>query len=115
MQNEYQAIFEKYFQFDDLEKHLTQHAQVLSISEDKYATCIIARIDYDSESDRLVGFVLPCSDQGLPLVDSVLATTFESIQRMFETNQCSKYAYVYMAQCLSTPYFLACLGIDNCF
>lgn len=72
---------------------------VVSISED--ATRIIARIDYDSVSDRLVGFVLPCNDQGLPKVDSFLATTFESIQKMFESSQCSKYAYVYMAQCLS--------------
>ena len=88
----------------------------MSISED--ATRIITRIDYDSESDRLVGFVLPCNDQGLPLVDSFLATTFESIQNMFETNQRSKYAYIYMAQCLSKrvpPFCLACLGTDNCF
>ena len=119
VQNEYQAISEGYFQFDGLEKYLTQHGishKVVSISED--ATRIIARIDYDSESNRLVGFVLPCSDQGLPLVDSFLATTFESIQRMFETNQRSKYAYIYMAQCLFKnvpPYFLACLGTDNCF
>ena len=37
---------------------------------------------------------------------------------MFETNKRSKYAYVYMAQCLSNnipPYCLACLGTDNCF
>jgi len=117
--NEYQTISEGYFQFDGLDKYLTQHGishKVVSISED--ATRIITRIDYDSESDRLVGFVLPCNDQGLPLVDSFLATTFESIQEMFEMNQRSKYAYVYMAQCLSNkipPYCLACLGTDNCF
>ena len=118
--NEYQTISEGYFQFDGLENYLTQHGmsshKVVSISED--ATRIIARIDYDSESDRLVGFVLPCNDQGLPLADSFLATTIESIEEMFENNKRSKYAYVYMAQCLSNnipPYFLACLGTDNCF
>ena len=117
--NEYQTIPEGYFQFDGLEKFLTQHGisnKVVSISED--ATRIINRIDYDSESDRLVGFVLPCDDQGLPLVDAFLATTFESIQEMFESNQRSKYAYVYVAQCLTKripPYCLACLGTDNCF
>ena len=91
VQNEYKTISEGYFQFDGLEKYLTQHRishKVVSISED--ATRIITRIDYDSELDRLVGFVLPCNDQGLPLVDSFLATTFESIQNMFETNQRSK-------------------------
>ena len=119
VQNEYKTISEGYFQFDGLEKYLTQHRishKVVSISED--ATRIITRIDYDSKSDRLVGFVLPCNDQGLPLVDSFVATTFESIQNMFETNQQSKYAYVYMAQCLSKrvpPFCLACLGTDNCF
>ena len=42
----------------EIEIYLTQPGvshKVLSISED--ATDIIARIDYDSESDRLVGFV----------------------------------------------------------
>ena len=69
--NEYQTISEGYFQFDGLEKFLTQHCishKVISISEG--ATRIITRIDYDSESDRLVGFVLPCNDKGLPLVDA---------------------------------------------
>ena len=62
--NEYQTISEGYFQFDGLENYLTQHGasshKVVSISED--ATRIIARIDYDSESNRLVGFVLPCNN-----------------------------------------------------
>ena len=65
MHNEYQTISEGCFQFDGLEIYLTQSGvshKVLSISED--ATHIIARIDYDSESDRSVGFVLPCNDQG---------------------------------------------------
>ena len=119
VRNEYQTISEGYFQFDGLEKFLTQHCishKVISISKD--ATRIITRVDYDSESDRLVAFVLPCNDKGLPLVDAFLATTFESIQEMFETNQRSKYAYVYVAQCLNSkvpPYCLACLGTDNCF
>ena len=62
--HEYQTISEGYFQFDGLDKYLTQHgiSHKVSISED--ATRIITRIDYDSESDRLVGFVLLCNDQG---------------------------------------------------
>jgi len=38
---------------------------VVAIAED--ATHVIARADYDNESDRVVGFVLPCDDNGLPL------------------------------------------------
>ena len=54
--------------------HLTKHKApfIVAISED--ATRITARVEYDYETNRMVGFVLPCDDKGLPLANSFLAT-----------------------------------------
>ena len=79
---------------------------------------MITRVDYDNETNRLVGFVLPCDDEGLPLCDSFLAVSFEAIEESFKTADTAKYAFVYMAQALgkAVPGFcLACLGTNNEF
>ena len=115
---EYKALDEGCFRFDDLLQHIKEHdaPNVVSIGED--ATHVIARVDYDSKTDRCVGFVLPVDQDGLPKVDSFLAVSFEAIEKMFASAPIAKYAYVYMAQplCQSTPPFcLACMGSDNKF
>ena len=66
----------------------------------------------------MVGFVLPCDDEGLPLMDSFLATSFETIEEYFRSEQISKLAYVYVAQCVSAavpPFCLGCIGTNNSF
>ena len=55
--------------------------KVVAIAED--ATRVIARVDYDSETDRVVEFVLPCDNNGLPLCNSFIATSFSVIESMF--------------------------------
>ena len=89
---------------------------IVSISED--ASRVIGRVDYDTETDCCVGFVLPVDQHGLPLIDSFTATSFSAIESMFQKNAISKYAVVYVAQPLSSnapPFVLACLGTDNKF
>ena len=39
---------------------------MVAISED--ATRIISRVEYDCETNRMVGFILPCDDTGLLLL-----------------------------------------------
>ena len=66
----------------------------------------------------MVGFVLPCDNDGLPLTDTFLATTFQQMEQCFLNNDVAKYAFVYMAQPLgdNVPAFcLACLGTNNKF
>ena len=65
---EYHPLSEGQFQFDDLVGYLKKFDAplVIAISED--ATRVISRVEYDSETNRLVGFVLPCNSDGLPLV-----------------------------------------------
>ena len=57
------------------------------MSED--ATRITARVEYDKETDRMVGFILPFNEDGLPLPDSYLATSFEAIEYCFNSCQVS--------------------------
>ena len=116
---EYQPIHEGEFRFKELLTHLNAYEspKVISIGED--ATRVISRVEYDNETDKLVGFVLPCDNEGLPLTDSFIAVTFASIEESFRTAEVAKYAFVYMAQPLwyqNVPSFcLACMGTNNKF
>lgn len=94
LHSEYKTINEGEFQFDELATHLSQHKapNVVTVGED--ATHLISRVEWDAETNRCSGFVLPLNKEGLPEVDSFLALTFEGIERMFTDNQISKYAYV---------------------
>ena len=89
---------------------------VITIGED--ATRLVSRVEYDSETDKLVGFVLPIDNNDLPLSVSFMAVSFRHIEESFEVGKVAKHAFVYMAQSLivGVPAFcLACLGTDNKF
>jgi len=79
--SQYHRISEGQFQFDELATFLSKHnaPNVAAISED--ATRPLGRVDFDIETNRLVGFVLPCNNNGLPIVDSILALSFGDIQQ----------------------------------
>ena len=96
LHSEYKVISEGQLRIDELVTHLLQYKapNVVSIGED--ATRLISRVEWDPESNRCCGFVLPINEKGLPEVDSFLALTFEGMEEMFIDNQISKYAYVYM-------------------
>jgi hypothetical protein len=116
--NDYRPIHEGEFRFKELLEHLNafKSPKVVAIGED--ATRVISRIEYDSETNKLVGFVLPCNDQGLPKGDSFIAVSFASIEESFRVAEVAKYAFVYMAQplCEIVPAFcLAVMGTDNKF
>ena len=88
----------------------------VSVGED--ATRVISRIEYDSETDKLVGFVLPCDRDGLPICDSFIATSFETMKSYFDNASLAKYAFVYVVQPLTkgvSPFCLACIATDNKF
>lgn len=116
--SEYCKINKGEFRFDDLLKHIDMYKapKVISVGED--ATRVISKVQYDSDTNRMVGFVLPCDNNGLPLTDTFLATSFQQMEQCFLDNDVAKYAFVYMAQPLSNnvPAFcLACLGTNNKF
>ena len=116
--SEYCNITEGEFRFDDLLKHIAQYKvpKVISVGED--ITCLISKVQYDSKTNRMVGFVLPCDNNGLPLTDTFLASSFQQMEQYFLDNDVAKYALVYMEQPLgdNVPAFcLACLGTNNKF
>ena len=115
---EYKIIKEGSFRFDELQQHLQTYncPPYVTIGED--ATRLVAMVDYDKNTDCLVGFVLPVDDNGLPIQSSYLATSFSAIETYFKTATIAKHAFLYMAQPLkpSTPAFiLVCLCTDNKF
>ena len=66
--------------------HLEKHNAPLCVSIGEDGTRLISTIDYDGETDRCVGFVLPSdSETGLPSVDTYKADFFEAIRSMFVT------------------------------
>ena len=67
---DYRFMHEDGFRFDQLLVHLKalNCPKVVSVTED--ATRAIKKVQYDVETDRLVGFVLSCDEKGLLLTDS---------------------------------------------
>ena len=62
--------------------------------------------------------MLPCNSDGLPLADSFLVVSLGSIEECFKSQEISKFAYVFMAQCIlqHVPAFcLGCIGSNNSF
>ena len=89
---------------------------MVTISED--VTRLLSRVEFDIETNRLVGFVLPCNNDGLPIVDSFLALSLEGIEDCFRSQQIAKFVYAFMVQCICkevTPFCLGCIGTNNCF
>jgi len=88
---------------------------IVNIGED--ATRIIFKVQYDCNTNKIVGFVLPCDELGLPLIDSFLAISFEQMEQCFaDLSSVVKNCFVYMAQPLLAnipAYCLACFGINN--
>ena len=88
MHAEYKTFHESVFHFDELLDHISQSQASRSIAISEDATRIICRIDYDVETDRCVGFVLPIGACGLPLVDSFLAVSFTAIENSYLGKVC---------------------------
>jgi hypothetical protein len=106
------------FRFDQLLSHLKSYKAPNAIVIGEDATRLISRVDYDSETNKLVGFVLPVDAKGLPIRDAFVATSFDFIEKSFSNSAIAKYAFVYMAQCLSEkipPFCLGCFGTNNKF
>lgn len=102
---EYKTIDEGAFRFDELKKHIDRckAPAVISIGED--AMRVVGRVDYDGETDRCVGFLLPLNERSLPIIDSFIAVSFPVMENMFCKHPISKYAYIYIR---STTFVYKC-------
>ena len=118
IQSEYHSLSEAQFCFDASVNHLKKYDAPFFVAISEDATRIISRVEYDQETNRMVGFVLPSNDNVLPMADSFLVTSFEVIENCFRNNEISKFTYLYTVQCVSpaVPGFcLACIRTNNSF
>ena len=60
-------------------------AKVVSVSED--ATRLIACVDYDKDTDKMVGFILPSNENGIPLSNSFIAISFDFAKEAFSSTE----------------------------
>jgi len=112
-----QQLCEGRFRFMELRKYLHDRNFPLCIWLSEDATRITGRIEYDSASDKLVGFVLPLKN-GCPQLDTFIVTSVKSILDAFKTATKSKYAYCIMAQPSvpeSPAFCVTVFGTDNRF
>lgn len=86
------------------------------LSED--ATSIVQKIEFDPETNQMIGIVLPTdTNSGMPVPFSNLARNAEEIQANMQKNS-SHSVYVVMAQPLAQhipPFVLQLFGTDNKF
>lgn len=82
---------------------------VVSLSEDQ--TRIINRIQYDTVTNQLVGFVLPYGENGMPKTRTFLARSAKEIETHFLLNSdnVSSFVNVVMAQPLADGFPAFCL------
>ena len=89
---------------------------VVCLSED--ATRLTGRLQYDQNTNQIVGFVLPMDKQGMPIPLSFPATSAQVIEKYFENEKIASSLYTIIAQPLQNdaPCFCLCLyGTDNKF
>jgi len=75
-------IEEREIDFNDLVQHLKERnaSKIIWIAED--AICIMGKIEYDSRTNKVLGFVLPLKND-LPDQNKYVATSVEAIQIFF--------------------------------
>lgn len=98
-------------------KYLQDRGLPLAVCLSEDATRVVGRIQYDSPSNQIVGFVLPIDKQtGMPITGSYPARNAEEILKTFSCgNSISSFVIVVMAQPLADmpPFCLAMFGSDS--
>lgn len=110
-------IIEGVPRIEELLVYLTSRNLPLKVSISEDATRIIGRVQYDSTTNQLMGFVLPINENnGMPIPFAFPAKNAESILSHFSNqNSTSQFLNVVMAQPLANvpPFGLMVYGTDN--
>lgn len=115
-------VVEGVLRTSELSKYLTELnlPRIVALSED--ATRITNRVQYDSQTNQLIGFVLPLAENGMPIANINIARSAAEMERCFydvktgEEKKRSSYLNVVMAQPLvpGVPAFcLLLFGSDS--
>lgn len=112
-----QSLEEGEIDFEGLLGYLTKInlPKIVWIAED--ATRVTSKIEYNSKSNKVVGFTLPLKN-GVPVTDKYIASSAEKTEEFFKSCVKSHYAYVITAQPVSydaPAYCISVFGTDNKF
>ncbi|KAE8749159.1 hypothetical protein FOCC_FOCC004066 [Frankliniella occidentalis] len=113
-----EPIKEGHFRALALRNFLDQRNLPLTVWLSEDGTRVNGRIQYDSKSNQIKGFVLPLNEDGLPITGSFPATSASLIKSYYDDGRVSSNAYLVVAQPLTpnAPSFcLALFGTDNKF
>lgn len=116
--NDKERIEEGELRCTQLKKHLeaTNSQKAVFISED--ASGVVKKVIYDSQSDKLIGLVLPLNEaNGMPILSTFQAKSVEDIEQYMTAPQ-STLVYIVVAQPLTTiapPFILQIFGTNNKF
>lgn len=106
-------IIEGVLRCDELRLYLEERNLPLVVSLSEDATRIEGRVQYDSKTNQLIGFVLPINQQtGMPVPNSFKARNAPEIFEHFASNEQSHFVNVIMAQPLAkvAPFCLLIFG-----
>ena len=110
-----ERLAEGQFYFDQLVDQLKEWKSPMYVNIHLDDTRIKNRIEYDPNTDRYVGFVLPLHE-GLPICDSFIFHSFEGIKNAFHNTPVAKYAHCIVVKSVKVDvpsFVLAVLGTDS--
>ncbi|CAH1103849.1 unnamed protein product [Psylliodes chrysocephalus] len=112
-------ISEGVVRFTELKDYLTKRNYPMAIFVSEDQTAILKRVNYNSNLNKLVGFLLPlCKKKGFPLTNKFYVNSVNDISRAFMNETICNNAYVFAAQPLvdkSPAFCLSIYGSDNVF
>ena len=85
------------FDFVSVKEHLETWKAPYFVHVHIDDTRVLCRVEYDSVTERFVGFCLPLCN-GLPLGDAFVVDSFEGIQDIFKTTKIASYAHCMVAR-----------------
>lgn len=112
-------ILEGEIQMNALREYLDKRKYPLRVFVSEDQTAILKRIKYDSKTNKMIGFVIPISQEnGFPIHGKFQVNSLQDIRNAFAENKLSMNAYVFMAQPLvdrAPAFCLTIFGSDNKF
>ncbi|XP_050514976.1 uncharacterized protein LOC126890166 [Diabrotica virgifera virgifera] len=112
-------ILEGEVRIEDLKLYLQKrnYPPIIFISEDQ--TALIKKVQYDSASNQMVGFVAPLQEQTrFPRINKFPVDSVSDIENAFKNKTLAINAYIFMAQPLvdgSPAFCISIFGSDNRF
>lgn len=112
----FDPILEGELRIQELKKFLKDNnlPTKLWVSDD--STGLVNRIRYDRKTNKVVGFVLPYDDNGMPKSNSFLATSAKAIENYFKKEKPARLLYTSIVQPLAknAPFFCLLMnGTDD--